>query len=228
MMGNIASKFQNVSSFLAQKSQAFKNYIGQKIRGLTQPIATTIPDEVKKQARFADLSYSREAPLNTEFGVLDKRFTDDDLKTYINPTSKQVHVSIRGTDLASPERSIGRGDILTNIFGAVGKKDEGRYATTNQQIQNIKKAYPDHAITTYGFSLGGNIGQEISRRNPDVKSIAFNPVSSIVDAVSTAPKNTLVHTIQGDPLSTFSRGQEKVEYENPRSLYKHGISSFYD
>jgi hypothetical protein len=228
MMGNIASKFQNVSSFLAQKSQAFKNYIGHKIRGLTQPIATTIPDEVKKQARFADLSYSRDVPLNTEFGVLDKRFTDDDLKTYINPASKHVHVSIRGTDLASPERSIGRGDILTNIFGAIGKKDEGRYATTNQQIQNIKKAYPDHAITTYGFSLGGNIGQEISRRNPDVKSVSFNPVSSIVDAVSTAPKNTTVHAIQGDPLSFYSRGQEKVEYEKPTSLYKHGIASFYE
>ena len=198
------------------------DYIGQKTNDNVD-----IPNEdVRRLGEFSGLSYEKEPPKQLEgFGELQATFSSDDYLTYVDPEKKKVNISIRGTDLLDKERR--KRDIPSDISILFkGQQEGGRYFDTKKNIERIKRTYPEHEITTYGFSLGGSIGRQLSRENPDIKSISFNPASGFNEIFQEPPKYAKVYRAKGDILSRGVKSNTQELYD-PTILpyYPHAISN---
>ncbi len=218
---NTIKNILNVSPLSVK--QYFDNqaeYLGEKGPTIDLP-----NEDVRKLGEFAGLSYEKDPPKELEgFGELQPMLSSDDYLTYIDPEKKKVNISIRGTDLLDKERR--KRDIPSDISILFrGQQDGGRYFDTKKNIERIKRTYPEHEITTYGFSLGGSIGRQISRENPEIKSTSFNPASGLNEIFQDAPKYAKVYRVKGDILSRGVKGPSEMYDPTVLPYYSHALGN---
>lgn len=217
-MTDIAQKMTEIP-MLGLKSY-FPYLLGQKKTSLTDYPS----EDVSRLAQFANVSYQTDRPESIQgFGQNIPKYTNEDIASYVDPNSKKINVSIRGTDLTDLEKA--KKDIRSDIFGvALGKTiDDPRFYEAKRVVESLKREYPNYEISTYGTSLGGSIGRQIAREMPDVKSISFNPGAGLGELTQKAPKKSKVYRVRGDIIS---RAVGDAEVFEPSSYYSHGLQNF--
>ncbi len=217
---NTIKNILNLSPFGVKQLDNQSEYLGEKVSTIDLP-----NEDVRRIGEFAGLSYEKQPPNMLEgFGQLQPMLSSDDYLTYVDPEKKKVNISIRGTDLLDKERR--QRDIPSDISLLFkGQQEGGRYFDTKKNIDLIKKKYPEHQITTYGFSLGGALGRQISRENPEIKSISFNPASGLNELFQDAPKYGKVYRVKGDILSRGVKGPSEMYDPTVLPYYSHGLAN---
>lgn len=201
-------------------------------------------------AKLANASYQKPAKrqiYNINYGLKDKGLiydadaSDQYHAVYIDPKDKKIYVSIRGTQL---KHGFGEAatDLLTDAQVAFGLTESTkRYKQSDKKIQELKEKYPDMNIETYGHSLGGSIGENLSKKY-GITSHNFNTGSGIIDPnvvfKDLAEKafhpdyrqNThYYHTGDFDVLSqtSFLKPGTHHVYDKKEDIGSHGLGNFF-
>lgn len=200
--------------------------------------------EVRDLAIFADVSYTRkmkdkDKKLDLHFGenrdwIIDPLLTDRLATVYINPVTKQVVTSFKGTsDLK---------DLFTDVHVAVGsQKNTTHFKRSDKRMQLILDTFPTFNHTLSAHSLGGTVNLALHEKYGDQLNEVhnFNPGSGLGAALGklkdgtteeSAPKKVHQHFIEGDFISSIGRGDP--DFNNhyydplPGSTNPHTIQQF--
>ena len=132
--------------------------------------------------------------------TIDKNLSDDLSTTIVNIRSdgtKDVIISYRGSQNLT---DVGV-DLFQIIPGAplekLGGLNTGRFKTSQEKYDEVKKSYPNANITTTGHSLGSSMAYWVGKTN-NVKSYGFNTGSSPLDLITNMsiknnPENQFTH-----------------------------------
>lgn len=211
------------------------------------------PDEKEQidfYAKIANASYvnpTKRAAYSITYGLKDKGLvydadsSDKYHSVYIDTKNNKIVMSIRGTDL---KHGMGEAvsDLLTDAAVAFGAtKGTKRYKRSENKLMELKEKYPDMEIESFGHSLGGTIGANLSKKH-GITSHNFNTGSGRIDA-NTVFKDfkeqkfhpeykerlNYYHTGDFDILSQTSLafpGTHHIYERNP-DLSSHSLQNFY-
>jgi hypothetical protein len=206
-------------------------------------------DKIDFYAKIANASYvapNQRASYTVVYGLKDKGLiydadaSDKFHTVYIDPKNNKVYMSIRGTSLKT-----GYGDAITDLltdasvaFGRVnGTK---RFKRSERKLMELKEKYPDMEVESFGHSLGGTIGSNLSKKH-GIQSHNFSTGSGIIDPNSVfeaanpnfhpeyKDKTHYYHVGDFDVLSQTSMGRAGVHhiYDKKEDLGSHSLQNYF-
>jgi alpha-beta hydrolase superfamily lysophospholipase len=109
---------------------------------------------------------------DTGFKV-DRSKTNRDILYLVNPTTKEHHIAVRGTDTSGKKSAQ---DVLTDLTFAVGAEKHNKHFNkkVNRINRLVKNAPEDAKITASGHSLGGGIISEAMKNKKNVRNRVEN------------------------------------------------------
>jgi hypothetical protein len=133
-------------------------------------------NELETFAKIANSSYisPQARPLyNKQYGlnsnssslglIYDGDLSDKYSSVYLDPKSKKIHMSIRGTQLNKGFKEAFE-DLTDDFFVATNNVSiTRRYKESEKRLKELQAKYPDYEINLYGHSLGGAVSYELGK-----------------------------------------------------------------
>jgi len=165
---------------------------------------------------------------------LDPGFSGDDTQVMVNPDTKEVVLSYRGTQLNSKKNRWK--DIGSDLAIATGmEKFNPRFRKADKHFRQVQAKYGTfgYKFTTTGHSLGGQVSKYVNDQNKGKvhKNIAFSRGSSLFDAFRPKQQNTVDVSHKNDWISLGARlqgGKQHVDTRQQMSgLKAHNLQTLY-
>lgn len=186
-------------------------------------------EERQNYAVFSELAYKNPNQIENdnipENFTIDKDLSDRNRKVFYNPTTKEVVVSERGTELKDKKNRYK--DIQSDALLFLGLENyDPRVKQSKRKLNAIADKYSDADITYTGHSLGGQVASVVAKDKRVKKAITYNKGFSPLSDRGTG-KATNYYT-QGDLISNvgalLSKGKNVVERSSKKN--KHAINTF--
>jgi hypothetical protein len=180
-----------------------------------------------KYSNFASEAYI--SPNDRQMNLLgytyNRKYSNDNLATYVDKPSKKIVVSIRGT---VPTNLM---DIVSDIgiISADKSFNATRLSNHKKMIGDVLQKYPGYKLILSGHSLGAYLVEQLAADYPDAHGIVFNPGTSLSKTnLSTPQSNVIGYRTRGDPVSA---GYTNIPMKTLRSknyVDTHSITNFLD
>ena len=154
-----------------------------------------------------------------------KKYSNDNLATYIDKPSKKIVVSIRGTVPTNFR------DIVSDIGIVSSDKTFNitRLSAHKKMIDEVLQKYPGYKLVLSGHSLGGFLVEQLAETYPNAQAIVFNPGTSLSETNLSPPQSNVIgYRTRGDPVSA---GYSSIPMKTIRSknyIDTHSILNFLD
>jgi hypothetical protein len=200
-------------------------------RQILSPIKNRLkPSELNSEEKVALLiatqSYEKQPTqtipsVNGVFRLIPE-MTTEYFKPYINDTTKQIFLGVRGTDLdindlAEDALIIGQDLGRKNInFSRMSV----RLSMLKDKISQLRNKYAGYSIVLIGHSLGGRLSKEISRTDSSIRAITFNSggLDLFENIKDRRRENIQDITTGSDLISLGSLFNPRTKVVNPRGL----------
>ena len=186
------------------------------------PVQPLTPDMM----RYKHLAQTAYKPLDKSANSLkgsgynlDPGLSGDDTQVIVNPTTKEVVLSYRGTQLNSKKNRWK--DLASDLAIATGmEKFNPRFRNADKHFKQVHAKYGTfgYKFTTTGHSLGGQVSKYVNDQNKGKvhKNIAFSRGSSLFDAFRPKQQNTYDVSHKNDWISLGARLQGGNQYLDTR------------
>jgi hypothetical protein len=158
--------------------------------------------------------------------IRDNKMSNKNEQIYFNPKKNKLLFNVSGTHNMS--------DVLTDVNLAAGNlKNTDRYKEAFQALERSKNKYNPKTTTLTGHSLGGAIVQDLSVKNSNDKSYAYNSGYSLFN-LPYSNKNLNSFRTAGDPVSILGslsnnvktlKNQNKAEFNPFRRPLLYGLET---
>lgn len=179
---------------------------------------------IERYASLANVAYESptERPETLNNFTLNPSLSNERIAVYTSDKDKRVQIGLRGTANLQ--------DVATDITAVIGGKRESNpyFKSAEETVQKVREQFPSYGISVAGHSLGGSVGREIAKKNPDVKVFGFNPGASVQDALTPNPDNFYTIRNRMDIVSALDNPSNVsgTFYSERNPLRAHGIGTF--
>jgi hypothetical protein len=237
-------KLKNAVGKVAKSISKVKKGIRQGAKKLVKSIKHRVQhvppsQDVMKYKKFAQLGYVSvgddgkisETLSGTGFG-LDPSLSNDEIKVFTNPKTKEVNVSYRGTALDKPSRWK---DIKSDWAIATGKeKQDRRFRQARDHFGQVLAKYEGDGYTfnTTGHSLGGQLSKHVNDnyRGKVKDNVAFSRGTGLLEPFRKKQGNTVDVSNKNDLISLGARlqgGKHAIERKRKSVLGSHNLDNLY-
>jgi len=155
---------------------------------------------------FLKASYQKEAPEKIDDYLLDKDLSNDDVKTYYNPQTKEAAVVHKGT-----QGTLDWGNnAVFGLGGVEGYKLTPRYRNAERIQKEAESKYGAKNVSTLGHSQAGLLAELLGRNSKEI--ITYNKATNPFGLRVTNKNQTDIRTT-GDVVSA-------AQYLNPFNWFK--------
>jgi hypothetical protein len=156
--------------------------------------------------------------------IMDTNRTNRNRLVYVNPTTKDVVVSFRGTNLKSENKY---GDLGADLLYALNLRElSSRFCNAERAAKEIESAYPGYTYTSTGHSLGAGQALYVNKKRSGWKAVTYSahtPYSTVTREALHNQKDVTNYVVPIDPIanSTWMTGQAvsvKQTQKDPHSI----------
>lgn len=208
---NGRSRLVGTCSICGTKKSKF--VAGQKGDGLTELKATKA-------------SYEKKVPQSIDGYILDESLSKNKIKTYVNPETKKVIISHKGTD--PKDKKDLKNDLLLSV-GLLNKHTSKRVRNANEITKKVNEKYGAENVTQTGHSLGGYMADNSARGSNKVETYnrGTSPLDIITNKLKKKNENAIHYTTGIDPISASQlSSKDKVVKVKPTKINVHGLDNF--
>ena len=159
---------------------------------------------------------------------LDPSLSTDETKVFVNPTSKHVVTSYRGT---KPTRFK---DLKSDVAIFRGnERTDPRFQQASDHFSKVSEKYgSSHSIDTTGHSLGGQLAKHVNdtHRGKVSKNVNFSRGSGLLEPFRKKQRNSIDVSNRNDLISLGARlqgGKQVIEEKDKSLLGSHDISALF-
>tara|TARA_R110000803_G_scaffold25287_2_gene60401 strand:+ start:1616 stop:2347 length:732 start_codon:yes stop_codon:yes gene_type:complete len=150
---------------------------------------------------------------------VDRKNSNRDILTLVNPVTKSVHIAHRGTNITTPT------DLSADLSIATGHtKSNKLFKNRTKKTEKALEAFPDHYASISGHSLGGTSAYRSLLASSKVREriesgFTYNMGATIFkdgpqdlskDDISNLKDKLTHHRVSGDPVSASTLVQKPI------------------
>jgi len=223
---NIDKKKNNnkFTNYILDYNNKLNNFTIPKNKKINSVLSTkTKTKNMKKNLDLYDIfNTSYNNPLNNNITnntnyKIDKNLSNEHQQVYVNNKDKKIIFNVRGTKLNDINDL--KADASLLLFNNV--KNSNRFQEAQNTYNNAKNKYSNYKFTDTGYSLGGQIINNLNNNKND-KIITYN---GYVRPFEKANKNAVNYRTNNDIISYFAKNRENTINLNNTSNKPHSLDS---